>query len=104
MVTVFVLLKLPSIFTNGGATAEEAALQTYGIVGGIVVVTAVLMYIGLKGGKPDHHEFDASIKEQLIDGFTAASDAGIRLAYAASFVARGNLAVVGTFFVLWTTN
>jgi len=41
---------------------------------------------------------------QLRQGVMAARDPGIALAYAASFVARGNLAIVGTFFTLWLAN
>jgi MFS family permease len=34
-------------------------------------------------------------------GMQAAKDPGIALAYGASFIARGNVALVGTFFTLW---
>jgi MFS family permease len=39
--------------------------------------------------------------QQLREGIAEARRPVIALAYAASFVARGNLAVVGTFFTLW---
>ena len=37
-------------------------------------------------------------------GYSAARDPKIALAYGASFIARGNLAIVGTFLALWGAN
>ena len=41
--------------------------------------------------------------KQLREGIAEAKRPLIGLAYAASFVARGNLAVVGTFYTLWAS-
>ena len=41
--------------------------------------------------------------EIIRDGIKAARDPGIALSYGAAFVSRGDMAIVGTFLVLWGT-
>ncbi|MFV8784221.1 MFS transporter [Microbulbifer sp. SA54] len=104
MICVFLLLKLPSILQNSGATAQEAGIQTYSLVAIISFITGVLMLIGLKPGARTKSEHSESLLSITRNGLRAAQDPGIALAYGASFVARGNLMIVGTFFTLWVTN
>ena len=104
MITVLVLLKLPAMFQNAGQTPIEAGHSTYSIVGVLTLITAVLMWLGLSKQEVQHDEEHAGWLTQAREGITAARDPGIALAYAASFVARGNLAIVGTFFTLWLAN
>jgi len=103
MVTALFLLKLPTLFQGKGLNAEQAALATYGTMAVATLLVALLMYLGLRKNDtrfvPENH----SILAGLRSGFSAAKDPGILLAYGASFVARGNLAVVGTFFTLWAS-
>ena len=49
LITVFVLLRLPDIFEGGGSTAIEVARRTYVIAAAIGLVTAIVLWIGLKG-------------------------------------------------------
>ncbi|WOX05908.1 MFS transporter [Microbulbifer pacificus] len=105
MICVFLLLQLPAILQRGGATAHEAGIQTYSIVAAISFITGILMLIGLKPGSsraPSEHS--ESLLSIARNGLRAAKDPQIALAYGASFVARGNLMIVGTFFSLWVTN
>jgi len=104
VITVFLLLRLPSIFQSSGMTPQEAGLATYMVVVGICIVTGTLMLIGLKPGLENKWDVSSGILPLFRDGVLAARDPGIALAYAASFVARGNLAIVGTFLALWITN
>ena len=97
------LIRLPTIFQNQGMSAEAAAFGTFISIGVLTVVIAVLCYLTLRPGIEAHEEEKKSVARKLKEGFAAASDPGISLAYAASFVARGNLAVVGTFFTLWAS-
>lgn len=106
VVAVFLLLKLPAIFQRGGDSAVEAGSTTYLIAAGLSVFFGVLMIFGLKSGRP-HAAVEArqSFRELASAGYRAAlSDSRIALAYGASFIARGNLAIVGTFLALWATN
>ncbi|AOS98302.1 putative nitrate transporter NarT [Microbulbifer aggregans] len=104
MICVFLLLQLPAILQKGGATAHEAGIQTYSLVAAISFITGVLMLIGLKPGARTKGEHSESLLSITRNGLHAARDPLIALAYGASFVARGNLMIVGTFFTLWVTN
>ncbi|GMG86303.1 MFS transporter [Biformimicrobium ophioploci] len=105
MISVFLLLQIPAILQNGGASAQEAGIQTYTVVAIIAFLTGILMLAGLKNGTArSSSEHSESILAIASNGLRAARDPGIALAYGASFVARGNLMIVGTFFTLWVTN
>lgn len=106
VVAVFLLLRLPAMFQADGASATEAGFTTYYLVAGLSAVAGILMAFGLKGGRPRGAvENKQSFLELAKTGFTAAGkDPRIALAYGASFIARGNLAIVGTFLALWGAN
>ena len=101
MMTVFIALQLPRIFMNNDATALEAAQRTYGLVAMVAILSAILMIIGLQGRSKRQKEQKKSIWQISREGFAAAKDPGVALAYMAAFVSRGDLAIVGTFFTLW---
>lgn len=104
MICVFLLLQLPAILQKSGATAQEAGIQTYSIVAAVSFITGIFMLIGLKPGARTQSEHSESLISITSNGLKAARDPSIALAYGASFVARGNLMIVGTFFTLWVTN
>ncbi|CAA0080070.1 Multidrug resistance protein MdtG [Halioglobus japonicus] len=103
MTAALFLLKLPAMFKDGGMDAESAAFATYSTMAGVTAVIALLMFIGLRKGVANKDALRVPILRQLQEGMQEARRPVIALAYAASFVARGNLAVVGTFFTLWAT-
>ena len=49
LITVFLLLRLPEIFQNGGSTPVEAARNTYLIAAIIGLISAIAMWAGLQG-------------------------------------------------------
>lgn len=105
MVAVFLLMRLPAVFQRGGADAIEAGSNAYYIAAAIAAVTGVLMGLGLKPGRPAAAvAARQSFLELARAGYGAARDPRIALAYGASFIARGNLAIVGTFLALWGAN
>jgi len=103
MIAAFVLIKLPAKFVADGMSPLDAGLKTYGIVVAIAFICSIVMWIGLKKHVPVEHEDKPGLGRMIVEGIKAAKDPGIALAYGASFVARGNLAVVGTFLALWLT-
>ena len=103
MTAALFLLKLPSIFKGNGMNAEEAAWATYLTMACVTGVIALIMFLGLRRGRAHVTEERVPLMRQLSEGLAEAKRPIIALAYAASFVARGNLAVVGTFFTLWAT-
>lgn len=104
LITVMVVLRLPKMFQDAGQTPIEAGFATYWIIGGLTLVTAILMWFGLRPREVGERERQKPLLQQAREGLLAARDRGIALAYGASFVARGNLAIVGTFFTLWLAN
>jgi predicted MFS family arabinose efflux permease len=103
MTTAMLLLKLPDFFKTRGLDAEGAALGTYGTIATVTALVAVAMFIGLRKGTPHTQGDTPPMLRQLREGLQEARRPVIALAYAASFVARGNMAVVGTFFTLWAS-
>ena len=105
MTTVFLILRLPAIFQARGMDPHAAGMVTYFIIAGVSLLFAIWMWLSLK-------KHDASTQQSSSDsfleitkkGFRAARDHGVALSYAAAFVSRGNLAIVGTFFTLWLAN
>ena len=101
MITVFVILQLPKRFMGEGMSALDAGQRTYWILAGIAVISAILLFIGLQNRTQTQKEQKKSILQISKEGFAAAKDPGVALAYMAAFVSRGDLAIVGTFFTLW---
>ena len=105
VVAVFLLLRIPTLLQSSGFTAIEAGAHTYYIVAAIAALASLLMAFGLKSGRPPAlQEAKVSWLAQAKEGYAAARDPLIALAYGASFIARGNLAIVGTFLALWGAN
>ena len=104
LVTVFLLLRLPAILQDTGRDSLQAGITTYDIVCAVVVVTTLCMWLGLKSDERMPRESTPGFAALLRDGLAAARQPPIALAYAAAFVARGNLAIVGTFMSLWLAN
>lgn len=103
MFTVLLLLKLPAMLANSFETPiRDAAFFTYYLVVALTLASAVIMWLGLSSRKMDDGE-KVGVLDLARQGLVAGKDPGIALAYGASFVARGNLVVVGTFFTLWLT-
>ena len=103
MIAAFVLIKLPARFIAGGMSPLDAGIATFTIVTGIAFLVALVLWFGLRKRPPARRGDRPGLARMLVDGVKAARDPGIALAYGASFVARGNLAVVGTFLALWLT-
>lgn len=102
LLTVFVLLRLPSIFQGTGLSSISAGQVTYWIVAGVAVAGAGLATLGLMGRTLKQSEEKRSITHIARDALRAArQDSVISLAYGVMFVASGALTTIGTFFTLW---
>ncbi|MEH6607310.1 MAG: MFS transporter [Pseudomonadales bacterium] len=104
LTAVFFLLRLPAMLQARGMSPVEAGYITYNIVAVMMLVIALLTWLGTKDNKQDSSEEKASLVSIFRGGLLAAKHPVIRLSYAAAFVARGNLTIVGTFFTLWLAN
>jgi MFS family permease len=92
---------LPSRLVDSGMTGPAAARLTTLIAAGACLVTALILFLGLKKGRPEAAP-RLPLATMLARGAAAARQSReIGLAYAAAFVARGDLAIVGIFTVAW---
>ncbi len=103
MTAALFLLKLPAMFKSGGMDAEGAAFATYATMAAITMTVGIAMFFGLRKGRDQPHGEKTPMLRQLREGIAEGRRPIIALAYTSSFVARGNLAVVGTFFTLWAS-
>jgi MFS family permease len=101
ILTVFVALQLPKLFIARGLTSIAAGQLIYGIMAGLGVLSVVMLGLGLQNRTQTQKEQKKSILQISREGFAAAKDPGIVLAYMAAFISRGDMAIVGTFFTLW---
>ena len=106
LVTVFLLLRLPAMLQGWGLDSKAAGIGAYGIVCALILLTALAMWRGLHPGASDRvrRAQTPGFATLLRKGFAAARHPPIALAYGAAFVARGNIAIVGTFLSLWLAN
>lgn len=70
---------------------------------GLCMVVSMVFALGLKGGPPIHVEKRDPLLVTIKTGLAAGRNIRIALAYVAAMVARGDMAVLSTFFVLWLT-
>jgi MFS family permease len=96
--------RLPNIFTGAGYSELIAGRYTAYSMAGFSLVTALIIRLGLAGGRPAHVQGKPSTRTLLVQGFAAArANPRIALAYCCGFVGRADLVVVGTFYSLWVT-
>jgi MFS family permease len=105
----FILLMTPLRFLlpffSGLAEGDAELAARYWIwsAAAICMVVAAGLAFGLKPGAPAQLEKREPILATLKIGVRAARRIRIALAYVAAVVARGDMAVLSTFFVLWLT-
>ncbi|UCG73939.1 MAG: MFS transporter, partial [Chromatiales bacterium] len=105
----FVLLLTPlrlllPLFENisGGDPVQAARLWLWTPAGVCLLVSTVLL-LGLKRGAPAQLGKRERLLSTLSVGLRAAKRIRVTLAYVAAVIARGDMSVLSTFFVLWLT-
>jgi MFS family permease len=87
---------------TGGDPAETARYWIW-TASGICLFVSCGLLLGLKSGAPAQLEKRDSMLSTFKIGVRAAKRIRVALAYFAAIVARGDMAVLSTFFVLWLT-
>ncbi|WP_113705209.1 MFS transporter [Nonomuraea lactucae] len=105
LVAVLVLVRLPRTMEAQGLEPVAATRVSFLIIAGGILVVAGLLWLGLSpakadGASPEH----ASLPRLAREGLVLVRDPGVALSYAASFVARADLAIVVGFMTLWITD
>ena len=92
---------MPEWLVGRGVDSISAARFTYWAVAFFCVLTAVVLRFGLQPGTPVKAAERPSTLQLVKAGLRNARNPRIALAYAAAFVARSDLVVLGLFTVLW---
>jgi MFS family permease len=96
--------RFPDWYTGMGYEPLMASRLTMFTMTGICLFTAVIVRIGLVGGRPPQVSERQPLRLLLAHGFVAArSNPRLLLSYGCAFVGRADLVVVGTFYSLWLT-
>jgi MFS family permease len=96
------LARLPFWFVGAGYDDLLAGRLTLFVMSAMSLLMAIVVWFGLS--TQTHHDNAASLtlKENFAIGISAArNNLRVALAYGCAFVSRGDLVVVGTFYVLW---
>ena len=97
-----IFAKLPGWFQASGATAVGSGRYAFWTVAALCLVTAVVLAGGAPSRPMGSQQTQPSFIHRVQRGFVAARhNPRLALAYAAAFIGRGDLVVVGTFFSLW---
>ena len=96
------IARLPSVFVSQGASDVEAGRYALWITAGLCLLSALILGLGLKSGRPAQAKHRKPFLAMMAEGAQAAkSNRRIALAYASAFVARGDVAIVGLFAIAW---
>ncbi len=101
MSIVYMVGDLPVRFVQGGVSELQAGRYTFLTVAGICILSAGIVAVGLKGGRPAGMSNQYPLLEFIRIGLRATRNPKIALAFGSSFAARADMIVVGTFFALW---
>jgi len=94
---------LPPKFIGMGYDAIMAGRFMFWAIAVICVISAVIFAMGFKSGTPVEPEERLSQLTLIKRGLAEAVRPRVALSYAASFVSRSDLVILGTFIVLWGT-
>ncbi len=94
---------LPQQLAAKGFGGHEAGLYTHLAISLTAVVSAFVLWAGLKGGTPAEQSERPALSDLFRSGIRCARNPRILLSYCAAFVARGDQSIIGTFLPLWGT-
>lgn len=110
LIAVIVFLPLPRFFLSHGWKLKHAVQASFYVVGSVAFVISILMFFGLKRdrtkgikrlfGKNTGDDMDQKGKRYfklMGEGFLAARDPRISLAYIGGFIARADSIVISLF-------
>jgi MFS family permease len=94
---------VPKQLADAGLDNATAGEYTHFIVAGLCWLSALVVGLGLKGGRSPQHDERQPAGLIVREALKAARNPRIALAYGAAFIARGDLVILGTFLTLWGT-
>ena len=102
LVVIVGMSQVPALLVKSGLTDAKAGTYTFWIVGCLALLTAFIVSLGLKSGPPRTARIHKNIRTSIKDGAAAArGNPRLRLAFLNSFIARGDVLLIGTFLSVW---
>ncbi|MBT6074182.1 MAG: MFS transporter, partial [Gammaproteobacteria bacterium] len=101
IIVSLVFARMPKNFAEMGYDQITAGKYAMWVVAGTCLITSIVVAFGLKKGTPTEEQKKIPYMEQIKSGLAEGRNPRILLAYAAAFVARSDLVILGTFLVLW---
>jgi MFS family permease len=97
-----VVARVPAMFAAEGVSDVDAGKYTLWITAAMCLLCALTLWIGLKRHIPVPGAKRAPFLAKMAEGLSVArGNRRIAVAYAAAFVARGDVAIVGLFAIAW---
>lgn len=101
IIVSLIFARMPKNFAEMGYDQITAGKYAMWVVAGTCLITSIVVAFGLKKGTPTEEQKKIPYMEQIKSGLAEGRNPRILLAYAAAFVARSDLVILGTFLVLW---
>jgi MFS family permease len=102
LIASFGLAQLPGFFTGRGFEPVEAGRYSFWIAAAIALVSALIAWLGIKGGRAAVQSKKTTMLQSMHTGFhEIRKNQKLILASGATFVSRGDLTVLASFFSLW---
>ncbi|MBM4196920.1 MAG: MFS transporter [Gammaproteobacteria bacterium] len=95
--------QLPTALVARGFDGVTAGQYAFWSAAACVAAACVLLQLGLQGGLPTRVAERLPVAALIRSGWRNGRNPRIALAYAAAFVARSDLVILGSFTVLWGT-
>lgn len=92
---------IPEQMTNRGYDAITGGIAMYSTMASLCVLTAVITFIGLKGGTPAQQRERPPARELYSSGLRAMRNSRIAISYLAALAARSDVVIKGLFLALW---
>jgi MFS family permease len=105
MIMTVVMSRLPSMLEESGADGPETARTVFWITAGLCLCSALVCGFGLKKKSRKGGEADAGVLASAVTALRLGlRSRTLALTYAAAFIGRGDLAIIGMFLPLWVTH
>ncbi|MEU9886288.1 MFS transporter [Sphaerisporangium sp. NPDC051011] len=104
VIAVLVLVKLPRTLEGSGLSPVAATRLAFLLVAAGILLVAGLLWLTLSSVKVSETAERTPLPRLVREGVALARDPGVALSYAASFVARADLAIVVSFMTLWISD
>ncbi|MCG5212041.1 MFS transporter [Streptosporangium soli] len=101
VLAVLVMVRLPDALEGSGLDPVAATRLAFLLVAAGILVVAAVLWLTLSKAKVTTTGERTPLPRLVREGVALVRDPGVALSYAASFVARADLAVVVAFMTLW---